>query len=129
MNIPRLVTASLIGFGILIGVSSAIGASEISAGGMQIFHPSSTTQVGESFKIDLQLPGVVTAGDQITVTIHEPVKNEAHFLESTVAENLGGVLTSLGFDLAELEPDAWGRATIELPITCLLYTSPSPRDS
>ena len=117
MNIPRLLTASLIGFGILIGVSSAIGASEIGAGGMQIFHPSSTTQVGESFKIDLQLPGVVTAGDQITVTIHEPVKNEAHFLESTVAENLGGVLTSLGFDLAELEPDAWGRATIDLPIT------------
>ncbi len=117
MNMPRLLTASLIGFVIAIGASSVTGAAEISAGGIQIFHQSPTTQVGQSFKVDLQLPGVVTVGDQITVTIHEPVKNEAQFLESTVAENLGGVLTSLQFDLAKLKPDAWGRATIELPIT------------
>ena len=117
MNMPRLLTASLIGFVIGISASSATGAAEIGAGGMQIFHQSPTTQVGQSFKVDLQLPGVVTVGDHITVTIHEPVKNEAQFLESTVAENLGGVLTSLQFDLAKLEPDAWGRATIELPIT------------
>ena len=117
MNMPKLLAASLIGFVIAIGASSAAGAAGIDAGGMQIFHQSPTTQVGQSFKVDLQLPGVVTVGDQITVTIHEPVKNEAQFLESTVAENLGGVLTSLQFDLAELEPDAWGRATIELPIT------------
>ena len=117
MNIQRLLTASLIGFVIAMGASNAIGAAEVGSGGMQIFHQSSTTRVGQSFKMDLQLPGVVTAGDQITVTIHEPVKNEVQFLDSTVAENLGGVLTSLRFDLAELRPDAWGRATIDLPIT------------
>ena len=117
MNMPRLLTASLIGFVMAISASSATGAAEISAGGMQIFHQSPTTQVGQSFKVGLQLPGVVTVGDQITVTIHEPVRNEAQFLESTVAENLGGVLTSLQFDLAKLKPDPWGRATIELPIT------------
>ncbi len=117
MNIPRLVMALLIGLGTLLAASSATGASEIGAGGMQIVRQSSTTQVGQSFELDLQLPGVVTTGDQITVTIHEPVKNEAQFLESTVGENLGGVLTSLGFDLTKLEPDAWGLTTIKLPIT------------
>lgn len=117
MNIPRLVMALLIGLGTLLAASSATDASEIGAGGMQIVRQSSTTQVGQSFELDLQLPGVVTTGDQITVTIHEPVKNEAQFLESTVGENLGGVLTSLGFDLTKLEPDAWGLTTIKLPIT------------
>ena len=73
MNMPKLLAASLIGFVITIGASSAAGAAGIDAGGMQIFHQSPTTQVGQSFKVVLQLPGVVTVGDQITVTIHEPV--------------------------------------------------------
>ncbi|HAX05149.1 MAG TPA: hypothetical protein DCX77_05675, partial [Acidimicrobiaceae bacterium] len=117
MNIPRLLTALLIGLGALISFSHPSDASEIDAGGMQIVHQSSETRVGEIFELHLQLPGVVTSGDQVTVTIHEPVRNEIQFLDSTVGQNLGGVLTSLNFDLAELNPNAWGLAKIAIPIT------------
>ena len=99
MKISKLSTALLIGLGGLIGITKDLGASEIGAGGMQIVRQSSTTQVGQTFELELQLPGVVDDGDQVTVTIHEPVTNEIQFLNSTVGQNLGGVLTSIGFSL------------------------------
>ena len=77
----------MIGLGALVGIANALSASEIGAGGMQIVQQSSTTRVGETFELDLQLPGVVTNGDQITVTIHEPVTSERQFLDSTVGQN------------------------------------------
>tara|TARA_B100000579_G_scaffold95057_1_gene75198 strand:- start:1863 stop:3749 length:1887 start_codon:yes stop_codon:yes gene_type:complete len=117
MKISRLLTALLIGLGALVGCATALDASEIGAGGMQIVRQSSATRVGQTFELDLQLPGVVTNGDQITVTIHEPVTDELQFLDSAVGKNLGGVLTSISFDVVELNPNPWGLAKIKLPIT------------
>ena len=117
MKISKLSTALLIGLGALIGITKDLGASEIGAGGMQIVRQSSTTQVGQTFELELQLPGVVDDGDQVTVTIHEPVTNEIQFLNSTVGQNLGGVLTSIGFSLDQLNPNPWGLAKIAIPIT------------
>lgn len=117
VKISRLLTTLMIGLGALVGIANALSASEIGAGGMQIVQQSSTTRVGETFELDLQLPGVVTNGDQITVTIHEPVTSERQFLDSTVGQNLGGVLTSLSFDIMALNPNPWGLVKIAFPIT------------
>ena len=55
MKISKLSTALLIGLGGLIGITKDLGASEIGAGGMQIVRQSSTTQVGQTFELELQL--------------------------------------------------------------------------
>jgi hypothetical protein len=107
----------LLALGISIMSATPSAAGEDSAGGLQVIDQSPTTRVGEFFDLVLQLPGVVTKGDQMTVTIHEPVTDEPQFVASSRGEDLGGVLASQRFDLTDLQPDVWGLTTISLLIT------------
>ncbi|MCS5687793.1 MAG: hypothetical protein NZ659_03320, partial [Acidimicrobiales bacterium] len=72
---------------------------------MQITRQSPTAQAGGSLELVLQLPGVVADDDQIIVTVHEPVVDEAAFHRSIEGQGLGGVLASRTVDLWDLAPD------------------------
>ena len=92
-------------------------ASADTSGGLQLIRQSFTTTVGESFELDIQLPGVISDTDQLTIAIYEPVANEAQFIQTTFGQNLGGVLDSRNFNVTQLQADAWGQTTITLPIS------------
>ena len=117
MTPHRMLIAVLLALGISIMSANPGAASEESAGGLQVIDQSPITRVGEFFDLVLRLPGVVTDGDQMTLTIHEPVADEPQFVASSRGENLGGVLASQRFDLPDLQPDVWGLAKISLLIT------------
>ena len=85
MKISKLSTALLIGLGGLIGITKDLGASEIGAGGMQIVRQSSTTQVGQTFELDLQLPGVV---DNVT-------RSQSQFMSQSQT-NFSSLIRQLG---------------------------------
>ena len=102
---------------LLVVFSDPVDAVELGSGGIQITEQSPTAQVGGSLQFTLQLPGVVADDDQIIVTVHEPVVDEAEFLQSVNGQGLGGVLASRTVDLSDLEPDAWGLVAIEFPLT------------
>ena len=64
---------------LLVVFSDPVDAVELGSGGIQITEQSPTAQVGGSLQFTLQLPGVVADDDQIIVTVHEPVVDEAEF--------------------------------------------------
>ena len=104
-------------FCFLVLFSAPAYAVEVGSGGMQITHQSPTAQAAGSLELILQLPGVVANDDQIIVTVHEPVVNEAEFLRSIEGQGLGGVLASRTVDLSDLDPDAWGLVAVEFPLS------------
>ncbi len=104
-------------FCLLVLFSAPASAVEVGSGGMQITRQSPTAQAGGSLELVLQLPGVVADDDQIIVTVHEPVVDEAAFLRSIEGQGLGGVLASRTVDLWDLDPDAWGLVAVEFPLS------------
>ena len=108
MKFHRLLGAFLLTLGISTAASTSVAANEESAGGLQVMSQSLITQNNEVFDLVLQLPGVVSDGDQITVTVHERATSEEQFLASSRGENLSGVLASQRFDVTDLQPDVWG---------------------
>ena len=115
MSFGRFIFFISIAAGALCCLSGA--ASADSSGGLQLIGQSFTTNIGESFELDIQLPGVISDTDQLTIAIYEPVANEEQFIQTTLGQNLGGVLDSRNFDINQLQADAWGQATITLPIS------------
>ena len=58
-------------------------ASADTSGGLQLIRQSFTTNIGELFELDIQLPGVISDTDQLTIAIYEPVANEEQFIRTT----------------------------------------------
>ena len=115
MSFGRFIFFISIAAGALCCLSGA--ASADTSGGLQLIGQSFTTNIGESFELDIQLPGVISDTDQLTIAIYEPVTNEEQFIRTTLGQNLGGVLDSRNVDINQLQADAWGQATITLPIS------------
>lgn len=94
----------------ITGWSSASSAGELpqSAGGMILINQDVTTGPSGTFLIRLQLPGILADDDVLTLSIHEPVLDEDDFLAASRQEHLGGVLESIPYKLAELNPDPFG---------------------
>ena len=115
MSFGRFILFISIAAGALCCLSGA--ASADTSGGLQLIGQSFTTNIGESFELDIQLPGVISDTDQLTIAIYEPVTNEEQFIRTTLGQNLGGVLDSRNVDINQLQADAWGQATITLPIS------------
>ena len=62
-----------------------------------------------------------------------PTEKEEFGVKGYVVDKLGnplsGVLISFKTDTITVQTDSLGNYTINSPKTCLLYTSPSPRDA
>ena len=112
MKFHRLLISLLLTLGVSIAAGTSAAANQESAGGLQVVNQSLVTHNDEVFDLVLQLPGVVSNGDQITVTVHERVTSEEQFLASSRGANLGGVLASQRFNMADLRPDVWGVTNI-----------------
>lgn len=117
MNLLRWVRGMPILFCLLVGFPGLANAVEVGSGGIQITRQSPIAQAGGSLDFTLRLPGVVADDDQIIVTVHEPVIDEAEFLQSVNGQGLGGVLASRTIDVTDLDLDAWGLAAIQFPLT------------
>ena len=117
MKFHRLLGAFLLTLGISTAASTSVAANQESAGGLQVMSQSLITQNNEVFDLVLQLPGVVSDGDQITVTVHERATSEEQFLASSRGENLSGVLAAQRFDITDLQPDVWGVAKVSFFIS------------
>ena len=92
--------------------SAQTETGEIGSGGLQIVEHSSSTGPAGTVRIVVQLPGVIAPGDNLTLTIHEPVTSEAAFLTTTRGERLGGILDARTFSIDELAPDIFGLAEV-----------------
>ncbi len=77
-------------------------------GGLELVEQTVGARPTENISIVLQLPGVIAPGDGLTLTVHEPVTDEAEFLATADGEELGGVLGARQFALSDLRPDAFG---------------------
>ena len=117
MKFHQLVGVLLLTLGMSIAQGTSAAANQHSAGGLQVADQSLVTQNDDVFALVLQLPGIISDGDQITVTVHQRVTNEEQFLASSHGENLGGVLASQRFNVSDLKPDVWGLAEISFFIS------------
>ena len=89
MKFHRLLISLLLTLGVSMAAGTSAAANQESAGGLQVVNQSLVTHNDEVFDLVLQLPGVVSNGDQITVTVHERVTSEEQFLASSRGANLG----------------------------------------
>ena len=94
----------------ITGWSFASSTGELAqpAGGMILINQDVTTGPSGTFLIRLQLPGILADDDVLTLSIHEPVLNEDDFLAASRQEHLGGVLESIPYKLADLDPNPFG---------------------
>ena len=82
---------------------------EVDNGGLQIVQHGSSTGPAGTVRIVVQLPGVIAPGDNLTLSVHQPVRSEREFLATTTGRQLGGILaTSRVSTIEELQPDAFG---------------------
>jgi hypothetical protein len=105
-----IVSLSIIGAVHLAGADTASPQqrSDVGTGEMSIVEHGSSVGPGGSVHVALQLPGVIAPGDQLTLSIHDPVANEDEFFASAFGEELGGVLHAADWRVSELAPDQFG---------------------
>jgi Family of unknown function (DUF6049) len=98
-----------------LAAPAAAQEPEPGSGGLVLVDQPATANQG-TFPLVLQLPGILSEGDVLSVSVHERVEDMDDFNSSLVAEDLGGVLGLVAANVDELDIDAAGRVTVAIPL-------------